>query len=553
MLYTNDFTIYENNNYYGNQITKATDAVSDGPYYQGAWHYRDRTDADEERAYDANGNLTSDSDANISCIQYNSLNLPTVIAFTDGSTTSYQYDALGRKLRVEHKTMTTGTFHPDTGTEDPGDVGSAPDPEVGEEAGEEGGEWQWPVESEEWPELAGLEEMEGEEGEPAEGEEPTLPPTEPLLPPLPPTCLPYEITVTDYVGSYIYENSKLSRLLFDGGFYTFDSDSLNPECHYFFTDHLGSVRVVTDANGNVEQTNNYYPYGGLMASSSIIYFPSSSTTANQPNRYNGKELDRRNALDWHDYGARHFDGIVWRNVDKLAEKYFWVSPYVYCIGNPIKFVDPDGRDWEIYGSNTAKSCYLEMLYHATGNRYSIDDNNILRFDYSDENFTGNKSQTLIQLLDNGINDNVIHSFTLVGDNTDDENVFIDSYSERKVDVADLTLMGETSVALQGAVIGHFLNEIKIGGNYNDAHFNSLEKEGVIYGELINNKTISNRLEIITATNNKQQYIDIRFYYNSSESFILRQQARIQNTPIGKIGVKTDIIGSGKLLKVWKER
>ena len=61
--------------YYGNQITKATDAVSDGPYYQGAWHYRDRTDADEERTYDANGNLISDSDANISDIQYNSLNL----------------------------------------------------------------------------------------------------------------------------------------------------------------------------------------------------------------------------------------------------------------------------------------------------------------------------------------------------------------------------------------------------------------------------------------------------------------------------------------------
>ena len=339
------------NDYYGNQITKATDAVSDGPYYQGAWHYRDRTDEDEERTYDANGKLISDSDANISSIQYNSLNLPTVIAFTDGSTTSYQYDALGRKLRVEHKTMTTGTFHPDTGTEDPGDVGSAPDPEVGEEAGEEGGEWQWPVEGEEWPELAGLEEMEGEEGEPVPeeggeyiGEEPTLPPTDPSLPPLPPTCLPYEITVTDYCGNYIYENSKLSRLMFDGGFYTFDSDSLNPECHYFFTDHLGSVRVVTDAQGNIEQVNSYYPYGGLMASSSSIATPSSSYPANQPYRYNGKELDRKNNLDWMDYGARHFAGHgQWTSPDPLAEKYYDWSPYVYCIGNPVKFVDPDGR------------------------------------------------------------------------------------------------------------------------------------------------------------------------------------------------------------------
>ena len=170
--------------------------------------------------------------------------------------------------------------------------------------------------------------------------------------------------ITDYCGNYIYENSKLSRLMFDGGFYTFDSDSLNPECHYFFTDHLGSVRVVTDAQGNIEQTNNYYPYGGLMASSSTIYSPSSSTAANQPNRYNGKELDRRNNLDWHDYGARYFAGHgQWTSIDPLAEKYYDWSPYVYCIGNPIKFVDPDGEDvWIFYIDNKGK----ENVFHFNG-------------------------------------------------------------------------------------------------------------------------------------------------------------------------------------------
>ena len=33
--------------------------------------------------------------------------MPIVIAFTDGSTTQYTYDALGRKLRTEHKVMTS--------------------------------------------------------------------------------------------------------------------------------------------------------------------------------------------------------------------------------------------------------------------------------------------------------------------------------------------------------------------------------------------------------------------------------------------------------------
>ncbi len=37
----------------GNQIIKVTDAVDDGPYYQGAWHYRDNADEQEECIYDA--------------------------------------------------------------------------------------------------------------------------------------------------------------------------------------------------------------------------------------------------------------------------------------------------------------------------------------------------------------------------------------------------------------------------------------------------------------------------------------------------------------------
>ena len=80
---------------------------------------------------------------------------------------------------------------------------------------------------------------------------------------------------------------------------------------------------------------HYYPYGGLMGES--------TGSDAQPYKYNGKELDRTNGLDWYDYGARWYNGISWMTPDPLAEKYPNVSPYCYTLANPVRFIDSDGR------------------------------------------------------------------------------------------------------------------------------------------------------------------------------------------------------------------
>ena len=47
-----------------------------------------------------------------------------------------------------------------------------------------------------------------------------------------------------------------------------------------------------------------------------------------------------------DFGARVYDPrtAAWLSQDPLAEKYYSISPYAYCAGNPVNLVDPDGRN-----------------------------------------------------------------------------------------------------------------------------------------------------------------------------------------------------------------
>ena len=92
----------------GNQLNRVDDAVTSSAYNNG-FEFKDAVKQANEYAYDANGNLTKDLNKNISNIQYNSLNLPSKVTFTDGSTIEYTYAADGTKLKVVHKIGSTTT------------------------------------------------------------------------------------------------------------------------------------------------------------------------------------------------------------------------------------------------------------------------------------------------------------------------------------------------------------------------------------------------------------------------------------------------------------
>jgi len=170
------------------------------------------------------------------------------------------------------------------------------------------------------------------------------------------TAMPATTKTINYCSNLIFENGTLKQILVDGGYIMMD-DWSHPYCFYI-KDHLGNNRMVVNQRGTVDQVNNYYPYGGLIAN---------STGWNaQRYKYNGKEFDRMHGLDWYDYGARWQDAAIggrWHAMDPLAEKYYDISPYVYCMNNPVRFVDPDGRKWvnsvgQDIGNNNQMKMYI---------------------------------------------------------------------------------------------------------------------------------------------------------------------------------------------------
>ena len=203
---------------------------------------------------------------------------------------------------------------------------------------------------------------------------------------------------TDYSGNLIYKNGTLHKILTGGG-YIETSDSLvallsSPVYRFFLTDHLGSVRVVADAQGRVLQQNNQLPYGedyapvyaaghsmtsgggnippgeeigeeplggvgtvGLNVLGDPIeddgeelgniptLEPSTLYRSFNPYRFCGKE--QMTSSGFYGFGARWYSPKTgrWTTQDPLSEKYYSISPYAYCAGNPVNIVDPDGADW----------------------------------------------------------------------------------------------------------------------------------------------------------------------------------------------------------------
>ena len=108
-----------------------------------------------------------------------------------------------------------------------------------------------------------------------------------------------------------------------------------------YRDHLGNIRAVISERGDVVQTADYYPFGAPFCDNADADRPT-----RQPYKFNGKELDMEHGLNTYDYGARQYYPALpmWDRPDPMCESYYHASPYAYCNGNPILYIDYKGKE-----------------------------------------------------------------------------------------------------------------------------------------------------------------------------------------------------------------
>ncbi len=119
----------------------------------------------------------------------------------------------------------------------------------------------------------------------------------------------------------------------------------------------------------------------------LYEYDAGSGDYNSPYRFNGKELDPETGNYY--YGARYYDPkiSVWLSVDRLAEKYPSMSPYVFSGNNPINLFDPNGDSinlamFQLFDSwlgTDLTETVVSDLTEITGLDLNVDDTGMLTY------------------------------------------------------------------------------------------------------------------------------------------------------------------------------
>ena len=162
---------------------------------------------------------------------------------------------------------------------------------------------------------------------------------------------------------------------------------------YELTNHLNNVLEVISDKRNAHVTpggtidyyqaqvltaTDYYAFGNPMPGRDVV-------SENYRFGFNGMEKDNeiKGKGNSYDFGARIYDARLgrWLSLDPLANKYPGWSNYNFCLGNPILFIDPDGKDVKIDETLKTKLSEVVSVFYTLPifNQIDMDDETFIRF------------------------------------------------------------------------------------------------------------------------------------------------------------------------------
>lgn len=184
---------------------------------------------------------------------------------------------------------------------------------------------------------------------------------------------------------------------------------------HFHTDHLGTVRMITDQNRMRLSVHDFYPFGVEQTDATQEYNRLAGTYGSgdfrsEPMKFTGHERDWHGWLnvdndDYLDYmHARYYDPNLGRflSIDPgpvdAAQPQTW-NRYSYALNSPLKYVDPTGEVVNLAGLTAEeRNALLLSLNSVSGNEYGTNNNG----DLTVINYGQNASATATQFLDDAI-------------------------------------------------------------------------------------------------------------------------------------------------------
>ena len=139
-----------------------------------------------------------------------------------------------------------------------------------------------------------------------------------------------------------------------------DPDNYENLQFFYHPDHLGSSSFITNLDGEIVQHIEYVPFGE-------VFIEERNDVWNTPYLFNAKEFDEETGMYY--YGARYYDPrlSLWMSTDPMELIYSWISSYCYTTNNPIRYSDPNGKEYdEVVDDN---SITLRAVIFATKDSY----------------------------------------------------------------------------------------------------------------------------------------------------------------------------------------